>query len=68
MCLFSSGVTGRLSLPSSVVLVQQEERFTKGLGEGVQTLIAGALVAQELLTCRGGGQCDLTLCRGSFYP
>lgn len=33
-----------------VVLVQQEERFTKGLGEGVQTLIAGAPVAQVLLT------------------
>lgn len=37
-----------LHLP--VVLVQQEERFTKGLGEGVQTLIAGAPVAQVLLT------------------
>lgn len=34
-----------------VVLVQQE-RFTKGLGEGVQTLIAGAPVAQVLLTHR----------------
>lgn len=43
---------GSLVFHLPVVLVQQEERFTKGLGEGVQTLIAGAPVAQVLLTCR----------------
>lgn len=41
---------GGLVFHLPVVLVQQEERFIKGLGENVQTLISGAPVARVLLT------------------
>lgn len=52
MCLFSSGVTGRLSLPSSCGFGAAGGEIHRGVGEGVQTPIAGAPVAQVLLTCR----------------
>lgn len=58
---------GGFSLPSSCGFgVQQEERFIKGLGENVNMgcrSSCGTSVAD-----RGGGQCDLTSCRGSFCP